>query len=383
MVRERIQPRQLKRSITLHANTGKYIFNFRVNLIDELLRWGYKIKLACPYDSRLLEKIERWAEEGFSVEWVAIPYSARRRDIFGDLKSAYAICCADLRNDIHLTFTPKSNLLGLLLLGSEGRLITNISGFGIDIEKYIERTWVKILLKFLLSGSGYYLFQNTRDYELAVSIASLENKERIKLIPGSGVDLSRFTFIDTPSKKSNFTILYLGRLLIKKGIGLFIEAAINMQNKGYEGEFLIAGEVVEGNSRYVSRRRLREFEKVESRSFLGEVEDSFEVLQRSDIIVVPTEYGEGVPRVLLEACATGAIPIVSKNAGCLDVVIDKFNGVVLDSHDSEGIENAVEYLASLSPARRDSMRRNARKLIDERFNERFVIEQYLEILNAI
>ena len=54
--------------------------------------------------------------------------------------------------------------------------------------------------------------------------------------------------------------------------------------------------------------------------------DIASLYSKSHFVVFPSYYGEGVPKVLLEACASGRPIITTNTPGCNDVVIDGYNG---------------------------------------------------------
>lgn len=75
-----------------------------------------------------------------------------------------------------------------------------------------------------------------------------------------------------------------------------------------------------------------------------------------DIFILPTGPGEGIPRVLLEAMASG-MPVVTTNvAGISSLITDRQNGVLLDESSPGAIADAVQLLLSSSPLRQQLIR---------------------------
>ena len=64
------------------------------------------------------------------------------------------------------------------------------------------------------------------------------------------------------------------------------------------------------------------------------------LLRLADLFAFPTAYGEGVPRVLLEAALAG-VPIVSTSMpGCCEVVRDGWSGSLVPPHAPESLARA-------------------------------------------
>jgi glycosyltransferase involved in cell wall biosynthesis len=65
------------------------------------------------------------------------------------------------------------------------------------------------------------------------------------------------------------------------------------------------------------------------------------LLRLADMFVFPTEYREGVPRVLLEAALAG-LPIVTTGiAGCGDVIQDGWSGRIAPIHDPAALAERI------------------------------------------
>ena len=68
-----------------------------------------------------------------------------------------------------------------------------------------------------------------------------------------------------------------------------------------------------------------------------------EALNNSTIFVLPS-YGEGLPKVLLEAAATGLPLIATDVPGCRDCIENGKNGILIKPRDIQGLKNAMESL---------------------------------------
>ena len=74
------------------------------------------------------------------------------------------------------------------------------------------------------------------------------------------------------------------------------------------------------------------------------VEDMVGFMQSLDVFVLPTSYGEGVPKSLIEAAACG-LPLVASNvAGCKEVIEHGVEGLLIPPNDVEALYDAIEFL---------------------------------------
>jgi glycosyltransferase involved in cell wall biosynthesis len=66
------------------------------------------------------------------------------------------------------------------------------------------------------------------------------------------------------------------------------------------------------------------------------------VLGQSDIFVLPSRYGEGLPMAMLEAMATGCIVIVGDVASVSTVISDGTNGYMIKPNDAPGLASKMK-----------------------------------------
>ena len=107
-----------------------------------------------------------------------------------------------------------------------------------------------------------------------------------------------------------------------------------------------------------------------------------ELLSTVDIVVLPTSYGEGVPRILIEAASCG-VPIIASNVpGCREIVVHQENGLLIPPKNWKALAEAIEYLAE-KPAIRQRMGENGRKKVLAEFDEEIVINKTLNVYREL
>jgi glycosyltransferase involved in cell wall biosynthesis len=108
------------------------------------------------------------------------------------------------------------------------------------------------------------------------------------------------------------------------------------------------------------------------------------LLRLAEVFAFPTEYREGVPRVLLEAALAG-VPIVTTGiAGCSDVVRDGWNGLIAPPHAPAAM--AAKIVAMLEHRElAQTMAARARDVVKEGFGLSLVVAQqaalYRDLVN--
>ncbi|MDQ3394882.1 MAG: glycosyltransferase, partial [Bacteroidota bacterium] len=117
-------------------------------------------------------------------------------------------------------------------------------------------------------------------------------------------------------------------------------------------------------------------------SYLGVTNDVRKYINNADCVVLPS-YREGTPRTLLEA-ASMAKPIVATNVpGCNNVVEDGYNGFLCNLKDAEDLASKMTKVLNLNISERQIMGENSRKKIEEKFDEKIVIQKYLKAIYSI
>ena len=115
--------------------------------------------------------------------------------------------------------------------------------------------------------------------------------------------------------------------------------------------------------------------------WLGPVADVREVWRRAGIAVLPSTYGEGVPKALLEAAAC-ARPIVATDVpGCREVVRAGETGLLVPPHDVAALAEAIARLAGDATLRR-TMGQAGRALIAGEFADAAVACQTLALYHV-
>ena len=365
--------------VVILYNTCWYVFLLRRNLISHLQEAGCEVIVVAPrdnYTERLLS---------LGVRHISIPLQPASTNLLSELKTLRAIHRAlrALRPDAVLSFTIKCNLYaGLSRRCIPFRQIANISGLGIAFEgNGVMRRIVKTLYKVAMAPTDHILFQNSDDMRSCIR-EGLVPQRVSRTIPGSGVDLEAFI----PSQRISGgprTFLMFGRLLPQKGYDLYLEAAQRLRQRlGDNVAFWILGSP--DNGRHDSLELFQRIANAHASGvvrYLQSTDDVRPILRDADVVVLPSTYNEGIPRSLLEALASGKAIVTTDWKGCRETVEHGHNGYLVTPHDSESLHTAMASLASCSSTILDSFSKASRARAEKLFDERLVLQAYLDALS--
>ncbi len=215
-------------------------------------------------------------------------------------------------------------------------------GFGPQLLKFLIGPILKYALK---QPSTHLIFQNSDDQNLMID-AGYATASDTTLIRGSGIVLEKFEgFKDTRSSDLP-VVLMPTRLVHDKGVAVFVEAAKILKNRGTEAVFKIAGGVSADNPSGISQTEMEEMLRDSSVEWLGRVNNIPELLSEASLVVYPSYYGEGVPRVLLEACAAGRAIVTTDHPGCREAIIDGEGGLLVPIKNAAATAEAIQSLLS-------------------------------------
>lgn len=227
--------------------------------------------------------------------------------------------------------------------------------------------------------STHLLLQNVDDLT-ALRTAGIARDGRATVIAGSGVDLDVFhPPVDARPSDRPVTFLYAGRLMRQKGVATFVAAAGRL---GGRGRFLIAGYAEESSPDAVPVAQVERWAAEGIVEWLGARTDMPALLREVDVVVLPTVYGEGVPRTLIEAAACGRALITTDAPGCRDVCRDGVNGTLVAPGDEDALVHAMGTLID-DPALLGPMGVAGRRLAEERFGADRILTQTLALYDEV
>lgn len=231
----------------------------------------------------------------------------------------------------------------------------------------------------LNTPGGKVIVQNPDDYRRLVTDGLL-NPDRAVLILGSGVNLDDFK--PSPEPPGTPVVVMASRLLWDKGAGEYAEAARLIKNQGIEARFLLAGEADNQNHSAIPETQINAWHQSGVLEWLGQRHDIAEIFRNSHIVCLPSYYGEGVPKVLLEAAAAGKPIVTTDMPGCREVVINGENGLLVPPKNAESLAAALTRLL-LDPESRISMGKRGRLLAEEKFGLDSIIAQTLDVYSKL
>lgn len=357
----------------LFANTDWYLYNFRLPLAQALREQGWQVELLSPpgpYAPRL-------QAEGFTWH----PFAFQRQSL-NPLSEAYTlvrliVLYRALRPAVAHHFTIKPVLYGSLAARFCGaRVLNAITGLGhvfvsaSPLLRFTAQVFYRLALR-----DTTVIFQNQDDRNLFLSLG-LAQTPQTHLIPGSGIDLSRFPLLPLPVTASPLIVLP-GRLLHSKGVREFAQAAQNLRSRHPTARFALVGDPDFGNPDSVTREELQAWQARGEVEVWGWRSDMREVYAQASLVCLPS-YREGLSRTLLEAAASGR-PIVSSDVpGCREVVRPGENGLLAPPRDATALAQALDELLR-SPQTWPLLAQAGRRRVEEHFSLPRILQMTLKL----
>jgi glycosyltransferase involved in cell wall biosynthesis len=227
-----------------------------------------------------------------------------------------------------------------------------------------------------LTGSTVVV-QNPED---GATLAALGIRcSRISLISGSGVDIGHFAPLPMPDGDL-VKVALISRMLRDKGVLDAVAALRLLRARHLPVELVLAGPTDPDNAGSLSKADLARLAAESGVTWLGAVEDVREVWSKAAIAILPSTYGEGVPKALLEAAACARPIVASDVPGCREAVRsgNDESGILVPPGNIDALADAIAALAA-DPARRSAMGKNGRALTETRFAEEIVARQTLAL----
>ena len=354
--------------ILILSNLISYTYNFRLELIDALLKRNNQVIIASDNDDDA-----KWRKLEKECELIEVPFDGKSTEIKKELRllSSYKRIIRRVKPDTILTFTIKMNLYGgLVAQWRKIPFIPMITGLG-ELEKDGKLKALLIILhKIVMPRAKCVIFQNQSNRETFENLG-IKTKRSI-VVPGSGINLEKYKPQPWPDEE-RIVFTFIGRLTKAKGIEEFLYAVHRLSSDKIK--FSAAGKIDEEYKEEV--KRLCNEGKLDYR---GIVSDSRELLSSSNCLVLPTFHPEGISNVILEACASARPVICTDRTGCREIIKDGYNGVFCLPQNKENLVSVISSFIALPKAKMMEMGQNGRRTVEERFDRRIVVDAYIKEL---
>lgn len=359
--------------ILITVNAAWNLVNFRRGLIAALLRDGHQVTVLAPPDDAL----GRLYELGCAT--VALEMDKKGMSPFRDtlLALRFVRHFRTLRPDVVLSYTIKNNVFGAIAARFTGiPFLPNVTGLGTAflsgsaLQRLVER-----LYRVAFARVPVVFFQNSDDRDLFLQ-SGLVRPGQVRLLPGSGIDLTHFTPRPLPgTTDDSVTFLLIARVLRDKGVVEYAEAAAALRRDHPGARFLLLGPMGAENRTAIGPDVVRAWHDSGALFYLGARDDVRPEIAAADCVVLPS-YREGMPRSLLEAGAMARPVVATDVPGCRHVVADGETGVLCCARDVESLRDAMARVIAMPPAAREAMGRAGRARMEEVYDEAHVISAY-------
>lgn len=380
---ERVSPAVgASNKILLVANTGWYLYNFRLPLARMLRERGVEVVIVSPRDAY----VDRLESEGF--KWIELKLNRRSMNparevlVLAQLAQIYR---SERPTAVH-HFTIKCVLYGTIAAKLAGikSVVNAVTGLG---HIFIGTKWKARLLRpavkwvyrnILTARRVKVIFQNPDDLQAFLDSKLIAPERTIIIRGGSGVNLQRFAPRPShPDEAPAPIVLFASRLIAEKGLFEYVEAARILKAQGVHATFQIAGSPDVGNPSSLSEETLEQWRREGAVDLLGHSENVEDLISHATMVVLPS-YREGTPRILLEAAAM-AKPIVATDVpGCREVVEDGVNGLLVPVKDAAALATAIGTLLS-SPNLYQQMGQAGREKMLKEFDDQDVARRTIDV----
>lgn len=360
------------------VHDAAFFISHRLPLAIAAKSAGFDVAVICPKSAKVADITSR------DIRHIGVAESRGANGLFamiGLFRQYYAILAREKPDIVHLV-TSKPIIIGGLAARILGRrVVAAISGLGFVFTAKGLR--ISILRRAVSFGYRlavdrhlcHLIFQNPNDREVFQS-AGLLRKASHSLIPGAGVDLERFQYSAPPP--GPITVLLPARMLRDKGVEEFIEAARMLHDRGIDARFHLQGGIDLANPRGISADELVVKCRAAGAEWRGHTDAIEQVMAESHIVTLPSYYGEGLPKSLIDAAAAGRPVVTTDWPGCRDAIEPGITGLLVRPKDPYDLAERLAQLIN-SPDLRLSMGIAGRALAERKFDVRMVAAEHLEI----
>lgn len=284
--------------------------------------------------------------------------------------------------DLILLYTIKPNIFGNL---AAARLripvISTVTGLGYTFLRGGSLKFLTLCLyKFAFRRTRKVIFHNPTDLRLFAE-QELVAPGQCRVIPGSGVDVRKFSPLPAPAHRAKFIFLFIGRLLTDKGIREYLAAAQLLSDLS-KVEFHIIGDLYPENPASLTAEEFQAARAANSRLvWHGSQAEVRPFIAAANVFVLPS-YREGLSMAILENMAMGKPIITTDVPGCRETIEAGENGLLVPPKNTEKLAEAMRKMYHLPSAARRRMGEKSRAKAVAEFSAEKIAAAYANLIFA-
>ncbi len=365
------------------VNTPEFFVSHRLPVAEAAKAAGYDVHVASA-PGEAIAKIQ-----AVGLQHHAIPFARSGQNPLVELRTVVQLfrLFRSLKPDLVHLVTIKPVLYGGLAarLTGVGSVVSAVSGLGTvfvaDSMVAKLRRWLitRLYIKAFKQKRLAVIFQNPVDRETLLSTGALRLSDT-RMIRGSGVAMSDYPWVPEPSGKP--VVVMAARLLRNKGVVEFVGAANILRERGVDADMRLIGTSDPGNPASVTEAELGRWQEEGVVTLMGYRTDIAHQYAAANIVCLPSYYGEGLPKSLVEAAACGRAVVTTDHPGCRDAIRPEETGLLIPVKDPVALANAVQELIE-NPELRKKMGAAGRELAEYAFSIEQVVGQHLKIYDEV
>lgn len=375
-------PKKTKK-ILFVVNAPEFFVSHRLPLAVAAKKAGYEVDVASAFGN----EVEKIQADGFSHHTVHFARSGQNPLVeLQTLIQLVRLFRMERPDLVHLV-TIKPVLYGGLAARVAGirSVVAAVSGLGTVfvadslVSKF--RKWLVIRLYSIAFDQERLaaIFQNPEDRDTLLATDALRMSET-RMIRGSGVALSDYPYVPEPEGRP--VVVMAARLLRDKGVFEFVSAAHTLRERGVDVEMRLIGSSDPGNPTSVTDSDLERWEREGVVKLMGYRNDIAHQYASANIVCLPSYYGEGLPKCLVEAAACGRAVVTTDHPGCRDAILPDKSGLLVPIKNKVALADAIQQLVE-SPELRWRMGKAGRALAEDTFDIEKVVDQHLRIYEEL
>ncbi len=179
---------------------------------------------------------------------------------------------------------------------------------------------------------------------------------------------------------SNISLIYCGRLLKSKGIDLFLDICSEATFRSCK----IFGSIDPSSNDSLTKDSIRVFSEQNSNlNFQGSILDPLLLLKDSyPILILPSEYGEGLSRTILEAISL-KIPVICSNTATCGIFNDDLLYVANDSTKEEYMKQISRVIIDYNQSRLRDKLFNSYNFIQNDLTESSIVDHTIKLYDQL